>query len=408
MRFVVAVCFLTSFISVAVSAQIRSSWSGPGRNGIYHETGLLKEWPEQGPEVLWTIEGIGHGYSSPSFSNGKIYLSGMIDRTGFVFIFNKDGLLLNSYEYGPEFYTSYPGSRSTPLVVDGLLYLVSGMGKIICLEADTGKEIWSRDATDDFGGSNIRWGITENLLIDGNKVFFAPGGQKHNIVALNRFTGEIVWSSPGTGRGDLSAYCSPLIVEMPERKLFITIMASSIVGLDASTGEFLWSYPFTNRNSIHANTPLFSDGHIFAFSTDEAGSVKLKLSSDGSQIEPVWENKEFNPMHGGAVIVDDHIYAAVYVGRRWYCVDSKTGKPVWSSRDIDRGVVIYADGRLYYYTERGELALSRPDPGGMEIISQTSIDHIGTGLHFSHPVIREGRLYVRRGDAMVVFDVSRE
>ncbi len=408
MRFVVAVCFLTSFISVAVSAQIRSSWSGPGRNGIYHETGLLKEWPEQGPEVLWTIEGIGHGYSSPSFSNGKIYLSGMIDRSGYVFIFNKDGLLLNSYEYGPEFYTSYPGSRSTPLVVDDLLYLASGMGKLMCLEAYSGKVIWSRDATDDFGGENIRWGITENLLIDGDKLFFAPGGKKHNIVALNRFTGETIWSSAGTGDGDLSAYCSPLIVELPGRRVFITIMASSIVGLDAASGEFLWSYPFANRNSIHANTPLFRDGHIYAFSTDEAGSVKLRLNPDGSQIEPVWVNKEINPMQGGAVIVDNHIYTAVYVGRRWYCIDRNTGKPVWSSRDLDRGVVIYADGRLYYYTERGELALSRPDPGGMEIISHTSIDHVGTGLHFSHPVIHEGRLYVRRGEAMVVFDVSRE
>ncbi len=406
MRFTVIVCLLTTVISVSAFAQIKSSWSGPGRNGIYHETGLLKEWPDQGPEVLLTIEGIGHGYSSPSFSNGKIYLSGMIDRTGHVFIFNKDGSLLNSYDYGPEFYTSYPGSRSTPLVVDDLLYLVSGMGKIMCLEADTGKEIWSRDATDDFGGSNIRWGITENLLIDGNKVFFAPGGQKHNIVALNRFTGEIIWSSPGTGKGDLSAYCSPQIVELPERKLFITKMASAVVGIDAETGEFLWSYPFANRHSIHSNTPLFRDGHIYAFSTDEAGSVKLKLSSDGSQIEPVWEIREINPMHGGAVIVDDHIYAAVYVGRRWYCMDRETGEPVWSSRDIDRGVVIYADGKLYYYTERGELALSKPDPGRMEIISRTSINHIGTGLHFSHPVIREGRLYVRRGDAMVVFDIS--
>lgn len=407
MKVIIVFCFLTSYISVSAHAQIRSSWSGPDRNGKYYETGLLSEWPEQGPAVMWTIEGIGQGYSSPSFANGKIYLTGMVDRTGCVFILNKDGELLNKYDYGPEFYRSYPGTRSTPLVVDGLLYLVSGMGKIMCLKADTGEEVWSRNATDDFGGSNIRWGITENLLIDGNKVFFAPGGKKHNIVSLNRFTGEIIWSSSGTGRGDLSAYCSPQIVELFERKLFITKMAGGIVGLDAETGEFLWSYPFTNRYSIHANTPLFKDGHIYAFSTDEAGSVKLKLSSDGSQIERVWENKKVNPMHGGAVIVDDHIYAAVYVGRRWYCLDRNTGEPVWSSRAIDRGIVIYADGRLYYYTERGELVLSKPDPGGMEIISRTSINHIGSGLHFSHPVIREGRLYVRRGDAMVVFDISR-
>jgi outer membrane protein assembly factor BamB len=305
---------------------------------------------------------------------------------------------------GPEFHVSYPGSRSTPLVVKDLLYLVSGLGKIMCLEADTGKEIWSKHAVTDFGGSNIRWGITENLLIDGDKIFFTAGGKKHSILALNRFTGDIVWSASGTGKGDLSAYCSPLIIDLPARKLLVTHMANDIVALDAGTGQFLWSHPFTNRNFIHANTPVYKDGYLYVFSTDESGSLKLDLSSDGSRIGVIWENKEVRNLHGGAIILDDHIYTPSYVNRRWYSIDRTSGHPTYSSREIDRGVVIYADGKLYCYSEKGELALVRPNPQKFEIISKTIIE-AGTGEHFSHPVVHKGKLYVRRGDALIVFNV---
>jgi outer membrane protein assembly factor BamB len=289
--------------------------------------------------------------------------------------------------------------------MDDMLYLVSGMGKIMCLEAGTGKEIWSRDVVTGFGGENIRWGITENLLIDGDLVFFAPGGKQHNIVALNRFSGETAWTSPGTGKGDLSAYCSPLIIDLPERKILVTHMAGDLVGLDAETGNLLWSYPFSNRNKIHANTPIFRDGYLYAFSTDEAGSVKLRLLPGGSAIEVMWENREVNPLGGGAVIVNDHIFTSVYVARRWHGVNILTGESTFSTRDLDRGIVIYADGMLYCYSERGELALVRPNPAEFEIVSTTSID-IGSGHHFAHPVIHEGRLFVRRGDGMIVFNIS--
>ena len=390
--------------AVTVFSGQHTSWRGPARDGRYPDTGLMRVWPAKGPPMVWSIDGLGRGYSSPSFANGKIYLTGTLGQTGHVFILSRDGTLWRSYEYGPEFTRSYPGSRSTPLIVDDLLYLSTGMGKIVCLRADTGELVWSRDALADFGGSNITWGMTENLLIDGDKVFYAPGGTQHNVVALARWTGEVIWSSPGTGKGDLSAYCSPLLVPVGGRNLFVTHMARHMVGLDADTGGVLWSHPFTNRHSIHSNTPLFKDGHLYAFSTDESGSMKLRLNADGSRIGLVWENKEINPMHGGAVIVDDHIYAAVYVGRRWYCMDRNTGRATWSSRAIDRGIVIYADGMLYCYTERGELALVKPNPARFEIISQTRIT-IGTGEHFAHPVIHEGGLYVRRGDAMILFAI---
>lgn len=394
------------FFSTVAPAQLKSSWRGPERNGVYLETRLLSEWPDEGPQILWTFEGLGQGFTSPSFANGRIYLTGMSGRTGYVFILSEDGKFIKSYEYGPEFYRSYPGSRSTPVIVDDLLYLVTGMGKIICLEADTGKEVWSKDAAGDFGGSNIRWGITENLLIDGKKIFFAPGGKKHNIVALDRFTGKTVWSSPGTGKGDLSAYCSPLIIKLPERKLFVTHMANDLVGLDAETGEFLWAHHITNTNHIHPNTPIFRDGYIFAFSVRESGCVKLKINSDGSNIDVIWENKELSPSLGGAVIVNDYIFSSSYIDRRWFCVDWSSGATMFSVRDIERGTVIYADGRLYFYTERGEIFLVRPNPEKLDIISRTEIN-IGSGQHFSHPVIRNEKMYVRRGDAMVVFNISQ-
>ncbi len=403
--FLLLCCIVIQFISLSASAQLVTSWRGPERNGIYPETGLLREWPDEGPEILWSFEGLGQGYSSPSFANDRIYLTGMIGRTGYVFILSEVGGFIKSYEYGSEFYQSYPGSRSTPVIANDLLYLVTGMGEILCLEADTGEKIWSKNAVIDFGSSNIRWGITENLLIDGDRIFFAAGGKEHNIVALDRFTGEIIWSSPGTGKGELSAYCSPLIVELADRKVFVTHMEHHLVGLDAESGKFLWSHPITNTNRIHANTPIFQDGYIFAFSVRESGCVKLKLNTDGSSIDVTWENMELSPSLGGAVIIDDYIFSCSYMDRRWLCVDWKSGETMFSVRDIDRGTVIYADGRLYCYTERGEIFLVRPNPEKLEITGKTEIN-IGSGEHFSHPVIRKGKMYVRRGDAIVVFDIE--
>ena len=400
---------LILFISVimltgVLTAQQHSSWRGTERNGIYHDEGLLREWPEDGPEIIWSFEGIGEGYSSPAFANGEIYISGMIERTGYIFVFDKDGVLKRKFKYGPEFYQSYPGSRSTPLIVEDLLYTVTGKGRILCMDAGTGLIKWSRDAVQDFNSENIRWGITENLLINGDKVFFSPGGTKHNIVALDRFSGETIWSSPGAGKGDLSAYCSPILIELPERNVLVTIMATDIVGVDAETGQFLWSHPQTNRHNIHANSPVFKDGSVLA-SSEKAGSVKLSLKDDGIIKNVEWTNAEPDPLQGGVVIVDGYAYTAGSTNRGWFCMDWQSGETIWSSTELDRGVVLYADNRLYIYTEKGVLALVRPTPEKLDIVNKTIIK-TGTGEHFSYPVIHEGRLYVRRGNAIVVFNIS--
>ena len=392
-------------LSASVYSQQSTDWRGPGRDGIYNERGLLDQWPPEGPEIAWTIEGLGQGFSSPAFAGGKIYVTGMIDQTGYLFILSEGGTLEKKFEYGPEFHDSYPGTRSVPLIKDGLLYIVTGMGRLLCLDADTGREIWSRDAANDFGGTNIRWGITENLLIDGKRIFFAPGGKEHNIVALDRFNGDIIMTSSGTGKGELSAYCSPLLVKFPGREILVTLMENNIVGVDANNGRFLWSHPHTNRNKIHANNPLHLDGCIFAFSA-EAGSVKLRLNEDGSSVTEEWRNTEMDPLQGGVIILDGYIYGSGTRNRGWFCIDWNSGEALWNSGELAWGAVIYADGMLYIYTERGELALVSPDKKKFDIVSRTSVT-IGTAEHFTHPVINDGRLYVRRGNAMIVYNISR-
>jgi outer membrane protein assembly factor BamB len=402
-KFNIVLLSMVLLLTACGKSQQTSDWRGPDRDGKYKERGLLSEWPAEGPEVVWTTEGLGQGFSSPAFANGKIYVTGMIDETGYLFILSEDGNIEKKFEYGPEFHESYPGTRSMPVVKDGLVYIASGMGKLLCLDADTGREIWSKDAVKDFGGTNIRWGITENLLIDGKRIFFTPGGQEHNIVALDRFNGDILMSSSGTGKGELSAYCSPLLVKIPEREILVTMMEENIVGVDANTGRLLWSHPHTNRNKIHANNPLYLDGSIFAFSA-EAGSVKLKLSDDGSRVTEEWKS-EMDPLQGGVVILDGYIYGSGNRNRGWFCVDWNSGETLWNSTELAWGAVIYADGRLYKYTERGELALVRPGNGNLDIVGQTSVT-IGTEEHFAHPVINNGRLYVRRGNAMIAYNIS--
>ncbi len=272
------------FVSASVVfAQSATKWRGPNGNGIYNETGLLKKWPAAGPEIIWHFDQLGQGHSSPAIANGLIYLSGMTDNNGYIYALTPDGKLKWKASYGMEFSESYPGSRSSPVIAGNLLYIYSGLGVLTCMDANNGSVKWSKDVFKDFDGQNIRWGVTETVVVDGGLVYVTPGGKKNNVVALNRNNGDLVWSSPA--KGELSAYCTPLLVELSSRKLLVTMTAESIIGLDASTGKMLWSHPHTNRYQVSANSPLFADGGLFCFSGYGQGGVKLELSADGSSVK---------------------------------------------------------------------------------------------------------------------------
>lgn len=391
------------FSGLSIFAQIPTKWRGPAGNGVYDATGLLKEWPASGPEIIWHFDGLGEGHSSPAFANNMIYLSGMEETTGYIYALSTFGGLKWKVPYGEEFHESYPGSRSTPVIAGNLLYIYSGHGVLTCMDANNGEIKWRKDVFNDFDGKNIRWGVTETVVVDGDMVFVTPGGRKNNVVALNRFTGELVWSSPG--KGELSAYCTPLLIELPSRKLLVTHTADHIIGLDVKDGKMLWSYPQTNRYQVHANTPIYHDGGLFCFSGYGQGGVKLELSADGGSVKKAWFSDKLDSRMGGMVLVNGYLYGSGDNNRQWRCVDWKTGAEKYAATDIGKGVNISADGMLYCYSDRGELALVSATPNGFNPKGITRVE-LGSGQHWAHPAINDGRLYLRHGNTLIAYKIK--
>ncbi len=391
------------FFVITIEAQDGTRWRGPEATGVYHETGLMDTWPAGGPEILWHFDGLGQGFSSPVFADGKIYLTGMELTLGYIYCLSIDGKLLWKKPYGPEWTESYSGSRSSPTIAGGKIYIMSARGRLVCMDARNGSVLWSKDLLKEFDGRNLTWGMTENLVVYDDKVICTPGGGRHNVVALNRQNGSLIWSS--RGKGDNSAYCSPVLVKLPTRTLFITITADNIIGLDANNGVLLWSYPHTNQWAVHANTPVYSRGYLYCFSGYGRGGVKLKLSADGSSVTKVWTNGSMDSRIGGAVVENGLIFGSGDQNRAWQCIDWGTGKMKYSSVEIGKGSVISADGKLFCYSEQGELAMMKPLPEEFEVRGRARVT-LGSGTHWAHPVIHEGKLYIRHGNVLIVYKIK--
>ena len=389
-----------------IIAQEAAQWRGKDRDGIYSETGLLRSWPVAGPKLLWHNDNIGEGYASAAVvAHDRLYTAGATGGKGSVFAFTLDGKLAWNTSYGEEFIESFPGARSTPMINDGKVYMMSGFGKIVCLSADKGNLIWSADIMKDFDGRNITWGVTENLLIEGDKLFCTAGGEKNNVIALNKNTGKLIWSS--NGNGELSAYCSPIIITLPTRKVLVTMTQKSILGLDAETGKKLWSHEQTNEWSVHANSPLYDNGYLYCVSGYGCGGVMLKLSTDGSSISQVWKNSDLDSRMGGIVLLNGKIYGLGDKIKGLHCIDWKTGKEIaYDKMNNKFGNIISADGMLYTYDESGEIALIEPTLTGFKKISSFKVP-FGSAQHWAHLVIENGRLYVRHGNSLMVYDLRK-
>ncbi|MBS0000271.1 MAG: PQQ-binding-like beta-propeller repeat protein [Cyclobacteriaceae bacterium] len=383
-------------------AQTPTRWRGPHQSGFYPETGLLKKWPEKGPQMQWHFDELGVGYSAPSFANNRIYISGMEGTMGYVYALTLEGKLLWKVPYGEEFTTSYPGSRSTPVIAGDHLYLLGGLGHLICVNAMSGVPVWKKHIFTDFDGRGIQWGLNETLVIDDDRLYCTPGGIKHNIIALNRFDGTLIWASPG--KGEKSTYCTPLLTTVGNRKILVTHTEANILGINADDGAVLWNYGHTNTYNIHPNTPLFLNDAVFCFSGYGQGGVMLQMNGDGRSISRKWFLETMDSRIGGAVIQDGKIYGSGDRNREWQCIDWENGKILYTSTEIGNGVVITAEGLLYLYSQRGELALVRPGNSAFEIISETRVS-LGSGQHWAHPVIQNGILYVRHGNALIAYNI---
>jgi len=287
------------------------------------------------------------------------------------------------------------------------------MGNLFCMKRENGEIVWSKDFTDDFQGIYPRFGHSEAALIDGDKVFWTPGGQEHNVVALNRFSGNLIWSCKGFG--ERSGYNPGNIIKLTNRKIFVTFSAYHLMGIDAETGNMLWSQEQDNTpvdkrepgiGDTHSNGIIYEDGYIYYAAGDGNCGVKLKLSDDGSSITEVWRNTGFDSYMGGIVKIGNYLYGSGTSKNEIKSIDANTGI-LSDSLKIGFGTIISADNMLYYYNQRGQVLLLSFDKGKMKQESMFKIAH-GTKENFSHPVIKNGILYQRHGNALMAFDIRNK
>ncbi|HBB91953.1 MAG: hypothetical protein A2X22_07390 [Bacteroidetes bacterium GWF2_49_14] len=385
-------------------------WRGVNREGIYPDKGLLKQWPAEGPEMVWEFEGVGNGYGSPVFTDDKMYIMGEADSLAWLFAFDLDGKLLWKKDYGKEWVKNYNGSRCAPTIAGDLVYVTSGMGNIYCFNKNTGEKKWSKSMIDDLHGEYPLFGFSEALSVDGDRVFCTPGGKENNVVALNRFTGDLIWTNKG--HGERPGYNQTKIIKLKKRKVLVTFTAYEMLGLDTKTGQLLWAHeqdntPVADRKpgtgDTHANAVLFEKGFIYYVAGDGNCAVKLELSPDGSTIKEIWRNKEFDSYMNGFVKLGDYLYGCGSAKPGFMSLNATTGTLVKELKTAS-GCVIAADGMLYYYNFRGEVMLINADPLNMDIISKFRITK-GAKEHFAHPVIHDGKLYVRHGNFLQAYKI---
>ncbi len=388
-------------------------WRGENRSGIYQEDNLLKEWPVNGPKLIWENNEIGFGYGAPVFTENRMYILGEIDSIGYLFNFDLDGNLLWKKDYGIEWTKSFRGSRSTPTVVDDLLYVCSGLGDIYCFDVNTGDKKWTKEFKKDFQGEYTMHGHSESPIIEDDKVYLMPGGIKYNVVALNRFTGDLIWKNKGMG--ERPAYNAPQIIKLATRNVLVQFSAYHLMGFDTKTGELLWSYEQDNlepekrtlgMGDTHSNTVIYDNGSIYFVAGDGNCGVKLKLSEDGNSVSEVWRNTKLDGFMGGLVSIGDYIYSNGSAKPVFMSVNKNSGE-IACTLKIGSGAVIAANDLLYYYNQKGEVMLIDPNPTDMKVISVFKITK-GEKEHFAHPVINKGVLYIRHGDYIMAYSIKAE
>ena len=393
--------------------QIQAGWRGPGRTGIYNETGLMKEWPASGPALIWEANGIGIGYSSVTVTNDAIYITGIRVDKDVLTAFTQDGKKKWDVEYGSMSKVgSAPESRCTPTFYKGKLYVVSGQGELSCISTD-GKIIWSVNYYQKYTPPSLRFGITESPVVVDNKVIVTPGGNTASMVAYDVDNGNVVWESPSLNES--SMYVNPLLVVEKGMKVIITHTPTYIIGVDATNGKLIWKFDFSKVNADlrggknYIQTPIYRDGYVFAANGYGQTAAKIKISFDGSEPTLEWKNPEINPHVGGMVLLGNYIYSSTHDNNsmgRWICVDWKTGKTMWTTLWNNKGSVISAEGLLYIYEEKsGNVALVKPNPEKLDIISSFQVTQ-GTGPYWAHPVIDKGRLFLRHGDYLAVYSIK--
>ena len=400
---------ILTLLALAVNAYCGNCprFRGPNGDGQFDETGLLKKWPDGGPKLAWSVDGLGKGYSSAAIADGTIYVTGMDDKQqGYLFAFNLDGTPKWKTVYGEELPQKGPavaGTRGTPTIDKDLIFVMTGFGKLITLETTKGQAVRSVDLPEIFGAGQAQFGFAECVLVDGEKVICTPGGPNASLVALNRDTGEVIWKTKDLSQQ--SACCSARIINHAGKKQIVTMLADSVVAVDPQTGDLLWQAEHKHRAGVQPNPPLYSNGMIYISSGMGAGGEMLEIADDGMSVTSKWTDRTLDCQMQGTVLVDGYIYGAAQSGEKGLvCLELKTGKVMWNESSIKQGIVICADGMLYIYDGEGNVHLVKPNPESFEPVSKFAVTK-GTDEHWAHPAIAGGRLYIRHGDSLIAYEI---
>ncbi|MBW2710219.1 MAG: PQQ-binding-like beta-propeller repeat protein [Deltaproteobacteria bacterium] len=400
---------VTSVLAQAQDAQ----WRGADRDGKYKDTGLLKQWPAEGPDLLLKVEGLGNGYSTPVVYKGDIYLSGRRDSVDVLTRLDIKGQIKWETIYGKAWDKSFPETRSTPTIEDGRAYIMGGLGTIVCMDTEMGDIIWSVNTHEDYKGEFHRWGMAESLLLTEKAVISSPVGEMTTVVALNKEDGSLIWKTESFGGA--RSYVSPMLIEHNGTPMILVTTSKDIMAVSPENGEVFWSidlatdYGYREGRRNNTNTPLFHNGEIFTTSGYDADGVMLKLSDDGKSAEVKWHNGALDVHHGGLVFLDGYLYGANWINNgngNWVCQEWDTGKVMWEEEWHNKGSIIYADGLLYIFEEKkGHVGLVEPSPEGFKVISSFLPDG-GSGPWWAHMSIYNKKLLIRHGKVLFVYDLE--
>ena len=388
----------------SVQADDWPQWRGPNRNGISQEKGLLQEWPQEGPKLLWQIGDLGGGFSTPSVVGQRIYvLSNEGNDNEFVKALQvKDGQEIWSRRIGkvgnPDQNPPYPGSRSTPTVEGDVLYALGSDGDLVCLENGTGKVRWQKSLRTDFGGKPGTWAYSESPLVDGQAVICTPGGREATLLALNKETGQVLWKC-GLPEGDDAAYASVVVAEAGGVRQYVQLLQKGLVGVAPETGTLLWRYDKpVSRFDANIPTPVAGGSYVYVASAGTGGgAVRLNQSNGRVEHEQVYFGSKLPTAIGGSVKIGDYLYGTT--SQAMLCLEFATGEVRWEERALGAASLCYADGQLYLHSENGEVGLVEATPEGYRQrgrFTPPDQPERGRGVKaWAYPVVANGRLYIR-------------
>ncbi|MCY3020259.1 MAG: PQQ-like beta-propeller repeat protein [Planctomycetota bacterium] len=378
---------------------------GPKRDNIVRETGLLKEWPKDGPKLLWKFAECGTGYAGVSVAEGLLFTTGDFGDQEMVLALDLHGQLKWKAANGKAWKGAQPGARSTPTYNEGVVYQLNATGRLVALTAATGALLWSTDLASRFEARHNFWGYAENVVVDGDMVLCMPGGATGRVVALNKKTGATIWAN--TEITDSAGYSSPIMATHNGARLFITLARRSVLGVDARTGKLLWSHKHEGTCDQNVTSPLFQDGAVFVTSGHKGGGRAVRIAADGQSVTELWFGTDLDNCHGGVVFLNGYLYGS---GCRLYnkglvCVEFATGKTMYNAAEIGKTSVTYADGLLYCLGNDATMTLVEVTPQQAKVVSRFTPPWKHKPPCLSHPVVCGGRLYIRHLDELFAYDL---